>query len=110
MVTFCMPQWNCGAGLNTVLGAFLEGRHTVKEKSVLDGVSEMTAEEFDALSDAKKLEWFKEFLEELGKHGVLSVPSPELQWRWGTSNTRKENTLTVEDAAVRLMEPTEEPD
>ena len=67
----------------------------------------MTAEEFDALSDAKKLEWFKELVEELGKHGVLAVPSLEVRAKWEALITPEENVFNVDDPATRITESNE---
>lgn len=47
----------------------------MKKKSILDEVSEMTNEEFEKLSDKKKLEWLEAFQQEIGKIGVLLEPA-----------------------------------
>lgn len=67
----------------------------------------MTDDEFAELSDKKKLEWFKELVEELGKHGVLAVPSLELRAKREAVITPEENVFTVDDPVTRILEPNE---
>ena len=78
--------------------------------SILDEVENMTDEEFEALSDAKKLQWYQELVKEFGKHSVLAVPSAEVQARWKALGGHEEDIVKIDDGETRTAESNGKPE